>query len=187
MRVPSLHEFEATVPWNVEHIGYGDEAIYRTVDRIQEQVHQGSKHPYVREWARAILGNVQPYDKWGEAEAIYNFVRDNFRYTRDPLGWEYVQTPPHLLHGVKQYMEGKASRPITDCDDMVTVGLALAKSVGFPTGVQVASYRPDRRFQHIYGLVNVEGQWVPFDAIRPEWGFGMTADKPKTRSFLRGI
>lgn len=181
MTMPSLDHFMAITPWNTENIGYGDHSIYNTVDRMKGHVMMASRHPYVREWARHVLGNVFAYDKWGEGEAIHNFVRDNVRYTRDPLGWEYVQTPPHLLEGIRQYKMKEAPRPIGDCDDMTTLGLAMAKAVGFPTAIRIVSYRPDRKYQHVYGLVNVEGQWIPFDSIRPEWSFGETANKPVTR------
>lgn len=154
-------------------IGNGDIAIQQTVNKMAEIINLSSKNPVVREWARTILSDVMVNKKRDEAEAIHNFVRDHIRYTRDPYGWEYIQTPPILLKGVQDHKESNAARPIGDCDDMTTLSLSLMKSVGFPVVIKTVAY--NGKFSHVYGMVYVNGQWIVTDTVRPDKWFGWEA------------
>lgn len=155
------------------NIGNGDMAIKRTVDKMAEIISLSSKNPVVREWARTVLANVIVNQKYQEAEAIHNFVRDNVRYTRDPYGWEYIQTPPIVLRGIQDFQNGKAARPIGDCDDMTVLSLSMMKSVGFPVVIKTVGY--NGKFSHVYGMVYVGGQWIVTDTVRPDKWFGWEA------------
>lgn len=155
-----------------EYIGFGDAAIYNTVGRMKYIINESVKNPVVREWARKILSGVAVNDKVGEAKAIYEFVRDNVRYTRDPYGVEYIQTPPVILAGIGEYLKGKSDRPIGDCDDMTVLVLSLLKSVGFPVMIKVVGFRGSNKYSHVYGVVGIGDRWIPVDCVRPDKGFG---------------
>ena len=127
------------LPVEEQDIGLDTGAIRNTIMEMKRIIDVSSKNPFIREWARAILQDVQVNRKMDEASAIHNFVRDNVRYTRDPSGWEYIQTPPVLLAGIAEWMKRKAPRPIGDCDDMTTLSLSLLKSVGFPVVIKTVS------------------------------------------------
>lgn len=157
----------SSIEYNEQDIGLDTEAIKSTVAEMSRIIDISSKNPYIREWARAILQDVQVNHKLDEASAIHNFVRDNVRYTRDPSGWEYIQTPPVLLAGIADWMKKRAPRPIGDCDDMTTLSLSLMKSVGFPVVIKTVGFQPDQ-FSHVYGLVFINGQWYPTDTVRPD-------------------
>jgi transglutaminase-like putative cysteine protease len=165
----------SSVPRTEEFIGYGDEAIYNTVAKMKSIIQESSKNPYIREWAKNIVAGVPVEDKHGEASAIFRFVQSNVRYTKDPMGWEYIQTPPVLLEDIRLYQAGKGERPIGDCDDMTVLSLSLLRAIGFPVALKVVSYNPARRFGHVYGLVNIKGEWVPFDTVRPDKYMGWEA------------
>jgi Transglutaminase-like superfamily len=160
------------VPVSEEYIGTGDTAIYNTVTKMKGIINNSSRNPYVREWAGHIVSGVEVNDKPGEAEAIYNFVRDNARYTKDPLGFEYIQTPPTLLESIGQYLNRKGNRPIADCDDMTVLSLSLLKSIGFPVAIKVVSFKQDGKFGHVYGMVQIGTDWIPFDCVRPDANMG---------------
>lgn len=162
----------AAVPQREEYIGTGDTAIFRTIDKMKDIILSSSRNPYVREWAKNIVANVAVNDKKGEAKAIFNFVRDNVRYTRDPLGFEYIQTPPTLLEDIRLYQERKGNRPAGDCDDMTVLSLSLLKSVGFPVAIKVVSFTNEKKFSHVYGLVKIGYEWVSVDCVRPEKSMG---------------
>jgi hypothetical protein len=162
----------SAIPRTEEYIGSGDTAIYNTVNKMKSIISQSSKNPYVREWVGRIVSRVEVNDKRGEASAIFNFVRDNVRYTKDPLGFEYIQTPPVLLDSVWQYMNKKGERPSGDCDDMTVLGLSLLKSIGFNVAIKVVSFKDNKKFGHVYGLVQVGHDWVPFDCVRPDQDLG---------------
>ncbi|NRH21545.1 transglutaminase domain-containing protein [Candidatus Gracilibacteria bacterium] len=154
-------------------IGHGDHAISTTVQHMAQIINLSSKNPLVREWARTILAGVMVNAKHDEAQAIHNFVRDHIRYTRDPYGWEYIQTPPVLLGGIEEYLKRRAARPIGDCDDMTVLSLSLMKSVGFPVVIKTVGY--NGRFSHVYGMVHVNGKWIVTDTVRPDKWFGWEA------------
>lgn len=105
----------AAVPRKEEYIGTGDAAIYNTVTKMKGIISESSKNTYVREWAKKIVARVEVNNKHKEVEAIYTFVRDHVRYTKDPLGFEYLQTPPVLLEDIRLYIEGQGDRPAGDC------------------------------------------------------------------------
>lgn len=155
------------LPVEEQDIGLDTGAIRNTIMEMKRIIDVSSKNPFIREWARAILQDVQVNRKMDEASAIHNFVRDNVRYTRDPSGWEYIQTPPVLLAGIAEWMKRKAPRPIGDCDDMTTLSLSLLKSVGFPVVIKTVGYQPNM-FSHVYGLVFINGRWYPCDTVRPD-------------------
>lgn len=171
--IPSQRSLQS-VPYDEQDIGRGEDAIQSTVMEMKRIIDVSSKNPYIREWARSILQNIVVNRKWDEANAIHNFVRDNIRYTRDPYGWEYIQTPPVLLAGVEEHQRGRAPRPIGDCDDMTTLSLSLMKSVGFPVIIKTVGYNPSA-FSHVYGLVFIGNKWYPCDTVRPDKYLGWEA------------
>ena len=158
----------AAIPKSEEYIGTGDTAIFRTVDKMKNIINTSARNPYIREWAKNIVSRVGVNDKKAEVNAIFNFVRDNVRYTKDPLGFEYLQTPPTLLEDIRMHMDGKGDRPIGDCDDMTLLSLSLLKSIGFRVAIKVVSFLPNKQFGHVYGLVQLNGQWMPIDCVRPD-------------------
>lgn len=155
------------IPRTEEYIGTGDQAIYNTVTKMKSIISQSSKNPYVREWAGNIISRVEVNDKQGEASAIFDFVRDQVRYTKDPYGFEYIQTPIVLLESIQQ-----GDKPSGDCDDMTCLSLSLLKSVGFLVAIKVVSFKPNKKFGHVYGLVQIGTDWVPFDCVRPDQDMG---------------
>jgi len=157
-----------------QEIGQGDYAIENTVQHMAQVIDLSSKNPLVREWARTILSGVMVNQKYDEIQAIHNFVRDHVRYTRDPYGWEYIQTPPVLLGGIEDYLKKRAARPIGDCDDMTVLSLSLMKSVGFPVVIKTVAYRGNK-FSHVYGMVHVNGKWIVTDTVRPDKWLGWEA------------
>lgn len=162
----------AAIPQSETYIGIGDAAIFKTVDKMKQIISESSKNAFVREWAKKIVSRVTVNDKKGEASAIFNFVRDNVRYTKDPLGYEYVQTPPFLLEDIRLFQAGQGDRPAGDCDDMTTLSLSLLKSIGFPVAIKVVSFAPSKKFGHVYGLVQIGYNWIPFDCVRPDQDMG---------------
>lgn len=145
---------------------------------MAEIIYRQGHSLYVREWARNIILDIPPEDSFGEAEAIFNFVRDNLRYTQDPTGWEFIQTPEFLLKMIEM-----GETPMADCDDMTTLGLTLLRTIGFRVGMEVASWTPEGQFEHVYGLVWIDGDWFPFDAIRQSATFGEPPQRQPERTF----
>lgn len=151
---------------------YSKNVIDNTVTIMQSLIKKYQVHPLVRYFNNQILKDIEPYNKLGELTAIYNFVRDNVRYTSDPQALdnksdtEYIQAPNYMLQLIQRF--GKATG---DCDDMTTLGLTLLSNIGFHVRIKVAGYRGSG-YSHVYGQVLVKSNWINFDAIRPNKQLG---------------
>lgn len=130
--------------------------------------HEGAHMPEVRFLAQRIVSEVQSKDYVGEAKAIYDFMRRHVRYTLDPRGLEWVQTPWWTLLVIGQ----------GDCDDHATAIAALAVSLGHGAGFRTVKgdlRRPDE-WSHVYAIMGVRqgGQalWIPMDTTERNGRFG---------------
>lgn len=177
-------------PIRMVDLGTGSKVSEKTVKEMIKLIYNSSQNQYVRSWAEKIIANVPPRDEMGEIEAIYYFVRDNCRYTKDMLGAEYFMTPHYLLQKLD-----KGEVPMGDCDDLCLLSLSLLRSIGFFTKIRITSYTPGSDFSHVYGLVCLGGngdgisgrqaEWIPVDCIRRQEPFMWEAPNPiKVRDFL---
>lgn len=79
----------------------------------------GARDPRVREVAIRITQQLLDHDFMSEYAALFNWVRRNIRYIRDPIEIEQVQTP----HATLQLRTG-------DCDDLAVLLAALTGAIG---------------------------------------------------------
>ena len=117
----------------------------------------GGKDPTVRAAALAVLraAGVAAHDALAEASALFQFVRDRIRFTRDPVGVEWLQAPRHTL----TLLAG-------DCDDMATLLAAMLRTVGIPARFRAVALEPNsNRYSHVYVVASVKGQDLPLDPI----------------------
>ncbi len=124
---------------------------------IGRLIEEGAKDFCVRQKAIEIFRRcgVRPKDRWGEVRALFEWVRNNIRYTRDIFGVE-------TLHTAQRMLELRAG----DCDDMTILLGAMLKSTGYPVRLCLAGF--ERRFphlySHIYPEVRIGRRWVAIDA-----------------------
>lgn len=168
----------AQTPISISQIAGGILGTDQTVDQMKKVILASLGNQVVRQAAEEMVSIVEPNDKWQEAQAIFYFVRDRVRYTKDPKGMEYVQTPVHLLQVIER--RGQA---YGDCDDKTVLGLALLKNLGFDVAIRVASYRDPEVFTHVYGLVKINHEWVPFDATPTDKNLGWEKDPVSTKDY----
>jgi hypothetical protein len=130
------------------------------VEHIQDLILQGTRDFYVRQKAIDILleRGVKPKDYLGEIRALFEWVRDNVRYTKDPFKVE-------LLHASRRMLELRAG----DCDDMAILLGALLEAVGHPVRLVLVGPDPGRPllFSHIYLEAYHRGRWIPLDPTMP--------------------
>ena len=90
---------------------------------IAKLIREGSRDFYVRQRAIQIFreAGAPPKDRWGEVCALFHWVRNNVRYTRDIFRVE-------LLHTARRMLELRAG----DCDDMTILLGAMLLSTGHP-------------------------------------------------------
>jgi len=140
----------------------GNRGTLVTARMIGEMIQSGAKDFYVRQKAIEIFRNagVRPKDRFGEICALYNWVKQNIRYTRDIFRVE-------LLHSARRMLELRAG----DCDDMAILLGAMLVSTGHPVRLILAGFRPHKphSYSHIYPEVRVGPGWIAIDT---------TVDKP---------
>ncbi len=131
-----------------------------TLKHIQVLIRAGAKDFYVRQKAIDILLEkaVQPKNYWGEIKALFEWMQQNVRYTKDPFRVE-------VLHSARRLLELRAG----DCDDMTILLGSMLESIGHPVRLVVTGPDPLRPklFSHIYLEAFHQGQWIPLDATMP--------------------
>lgn len=157
-------------PVSYSFLGFGDAVTINTVKKMIDTIKSSSKNLRVVKKAADIVSHLPAKDQVAEVTTIYNWVRDNSRYVKDPHGTEMLQSPLVALDQIEagQVFSG-------DCDCLVTLTLSLLKSIGYPVALRIASYKPDKIHSHVYGLVNIYGQWTPIEPIKEHVPLGWEA------------
>jgi transglutaminase-like putative cysteine protease len=135
----------------------GAAGVFQTLRIMREMVRKYRTDPRILTRARSIVFLTPEKNEAHEAQALFAFVRDSIRYTRDVLGVETLSTPDKTL----------AAR-VGDCDDQVTLLATLLESVGYPTRFVVAAYYDLAVFEHVYLQTLIGGEWVDMDPTERE-------------------
>jgi hypothetical protein len=144
----------------LQKIPKGYPGTLKTVEHIIDLIKQGAKDFHVRQTAIDILlqRGIKPKDYLGEIKALFEWVQQNVRYTKDTFRVE-------VLHSAKRMLELRAG----DCDDMAILLGAMLESIGHPVRLVLSGPDPLRQdlFSHIYLEVFYKGRWIPLDATMP--------------------
>jgi hypothetical protein len=132
----------------------------RTVEYIKALIRSGAKDFFVRQKAIDILleKRVKPKDYVGEIKALFEWVQQNVRYTKDPFRVE-------VLHTARRMLELRAG----DCDDMTILLGSMLEAIGHPVRIVLAGPDPlrPRLFTHVYLEAYDTGRWMPLDPTMP--------------------
>jgi len=145
----------------------GEPGTAQTVALMRQLVDQALADSSFVRFAIDIVRGVQAYDDFGEAEALYHWVKSHIRFTKDPLTKEKLYPPQELL----KIRAG-------DCDDISMLLGALLLAVGYPARLITVSANPQSpaEFSHVYVEGEVppgSGNWIPMDAARVDSQFGI--------------
>jgi hypothetical protein len=142
------------------HIPSGWLGTQKTVEHVQALIRAGAKDFYVRQKAIDILmeKQVKPKDYLAEIKALFEWVQQRIRYTKDTFQVE-------VLHSARRMLELRAG----DCDDMAILLGAMLEAIGHPVRLLLSGPDPRRQdlFTHIYLEVFHKGRWIPLDATMP--------------------
>jgi hypothetical protein len=139
----------------------GDSGVAQTIDQMRSLVNEAITDPSVLRTAKDIVRSVPAFDDYSEAEALYNWVRSNIRFTKDPVDKETLYPPSEML----QIRSG-------DCDDISMLLGALLMAVGYPARLMTVAANGDE-FSHVYVEGQINGQWIPMDPARSDSQFGV--------------
>lgn len=135
----------------------------QVLQTMKELVDQGKGSPFIREKAVQITSFISADPRTGLpnrrnfdaiAHAVYEYMKKNIQYVRDPDGIEWIQTPEKTLE-----------LGFGDCDDQAVLAGALLSSIGVPTRFKVVKADPQNRgsFTHVFLQFQSGGIWKGFD------------------------
>jgi len=139
----------------------GDAGVSQTIDQMRALVDEALRDPSILRTAKDILRGVPAFDDLSEAQSLYNWVRSNIRFTKDPVNKETLYPPSELL----QIRSG-------DCDDISMLLATLLMAVGYPARLMTVAASGDE-FSHVYVEGQINGQWIPMDPARSDSQFGV--------------
>lgn len=172
-----MYVFNGPIPNRLVPIPRGTAGTSATLRLMAQLADEGARDVSVRQRAIAIVQTVAPHDTLGELRALFQWVRDRVRFVGDALGLETLQTPTRTL-----------AWGAGDCDDMATLLVALARSIGIPARLAFRAIGTDRRrpaaFGHVYVVANVNGRDYPMDPIYRTTPFGWQYPAPTVRADL---
>lgn len=157
----------------VVEIADGMAGTSETLARMRAMVRAYRSNLNIRRAAASIVFLTPEKDDISECRALFEFVRDHVRYTRDIYDVETLSTPDKTLTGL-----------IGDCDDQTVLLASLCEAVGYLTRFVVAGYSDPQQFEHVYMQVHCFDQWVNCDPTEHE-PFGWAPPDPVCIAFER--
>jgi hypothetical protein len=141
----------------------GDAGVEQTIALMRQLVDEALRDPSIIRLAADIVRSVPAFDDFAEANALYEWVRRNIRFTKDPVNKEKLYPPAELL----KIRAG-------DCDDISMLLATLLMAVGYPARLMTiaAPGSPDQ-FSHVYVEAEIAGRWIPVDPARADSEFGV--------------
>lgn len=94
-----------------------------------------------------------------EVRRVQLWVQRHIAYVLDPLKIELLQSPAVTLQ-----------RRRGDCDDQTVLLCALLSVLGYKARMVAVGFAPST-YAHVYCEVNVDGQWLAAETIKP-WALG---------------
>ena len=141
----------------------GDPGTEQTIALMRRLIDEALRDSSIIRLAKDIVSGVAAFDEMGEAGAVYHWVLNNIRFTKDPVNKEALYPPAELL----KIRAG-------DCDDISMLMATLLMALGYPARLITVSANPGdpSQFSHVYVEGQVGGAWIPLDAARPDSVFG---------------
>jgi len=132
------------------------------MDFLIDEIWKGVQDPKIQQLASQILEEyeVESRDWEGESRAVFEWVRSNIRYTRDPEGLELFRKPIRTVQ-----------LKIADCDDMSILICALLGTIGHTLLLRIIGVSSNEP-EHIYPVDLLPPgnatYSIALDATRPE-------------------
>lgn len=90
-------------------------------------------------------------------------LKNYVRYTNDYFGVETLKNPLGIIEDLERY-----GYVIGDCDDITLFGNLCLSSIGYRVGCKIIEQCGEGYFSHIYSVVNLDGEILPFDLCSPK-------------------
>jgi len=90
-------------------------------------------------------------------------LKNYIRYTQDYYGVETLKNPMGIIEDLSKY-----GYLIGDCDDITLFGNLCLSSIGYKVGCKIIEQCNDGYFSHIYSVVELNDEILPFDLCSPK-------------------
>jgi transglutaminase-like putative cysteine protease len=141
----------------------GETAIWQAVEAMKRGILEEAVSPAVRIFASQLVASCRPNDPTCRAARIFAFVKSRMRFVPDPFQVEALGLASYHLKLIQERGETYG-----DCDDGALLIGTLARAVGLPVRLAVASFRSDQKFHHVWAEVRVPNGWAELDPFRSE-------------------
>lgn len=125
------------------------------IEQLRRHVENGKADPAIRAIVAEALADVPERDYRKEIEALFHWVREHVRYTRDPHGIDTFQSPRRTVQ-----------LGIGDCDDMATLLASMLQSAGYDVCFRVVD-SAGNGWDHIYVIAGYPPgnpqHWIALD------------------------
>ena len=128
---------------------------------LRETIIKASREPEIMRLALSFSGSG------GDVISnVYNFVKSNIRYVKEPFGCDNFQYPTYTLRV-----------GFADCEDVSMLIGSILKAGGYTIGFKVAKVSDG---YHVWPVVYKDGRWIALDTtIKKPMGCEVTGEWKK--------
>ncbi len=133
----------------------GASGVRETLKIMCQLANTGKKNSYIIQKANDLIKYLPPKAWFQQVQALWSFVKNDIRYTRDVHNVETVYYPEQTLQ-----------QGYGDCDDKAVLLASLLLSVGHPTRFVAVGFQPDN-YSHVYPETLIGKTWLPLETTEP--------------------
>jgi transglutaminase-like putative cysteine protease len=147
-----------------------DMPIEERLASIQDLIYKSIQDPEMRKLALQITSHCPERDGECEAKAIYDYVKENVRYTGDVGA---IRQPDGSIEGIDLYQSARRTLEFGggDCDDQSILVATLLANNGITPRLRVMKESSNEDYSHIFPLAglskNNPTRWVALDTTLP--------------------
>lgn len=123
-------------------LGEGDAGTENTLKAMAAMVDDATDSDIVSAFARGVRARSLDYD--GMMLHLFRWLRERVRYVADPPGAEHLRSPAMMIERAR--VDGVAQG---DCDDLATLGAAVAWCLGFEVAFVLVGSKPSGPWEHV--------------------------------------
>lgn len=142
----------------------------QTLKIMAKLVREARRDTRIRHLAASLIQSNAAKDYTSEVSTIFEYVRNNIRYTLDINDVETLQMPINTL----EFGYG-------DCDDMSMLLAAMLESIGHPCVFVAIAQEELNQFDHVYVQTRIGNNWVSLDATE---NYSMGWEPPDAISWM---
>ena len=148
----------------------GESGTIQVLKKMAELANNSTKNPTIIEFTSNLIEDLPERHQKDEANRIFEFVRDEIRYVKDPYKVETLFSPEKILGLIKDEESNQwifNGRMQADCDCKAALLAAMFQSIGLPTrfvAIKIPNVNP-HAYSHVYVEVKIGNKWYAADSI----------------------